>query len=457
VTVTKEVERLEHSVLKLTLTVSKEDIRSEYDKIIKDYAKTIQIPGFRKGKVPREVLVRKFAEAFKSETLAHIIEHSITETFDDESFPKEDRPLPYSTPAINEEPPELDLENDLKFSVIYDVLPKFTVDKWQGLEVEAPDASIEDEDLNRELEAIRERNAIVLDREDTAPAVKGDVITVNYAELSEDGAAVPGTEREDFVFTLGTGYNIFHFDDEVAGMKKDETRDITKTYPEDFEDKELAGKTKKIRVTVTAVKERKLPDLDDDLAQDVDEKYQTLDDLKANIRERLVKNLDRRLRDIRISKILEKILETTPIEVPESMIRIELDGRWQALARQFGVNSEELIQSMEKSGQNTRETILAGWKDDAVKALQSRLIVETLMKELNLDASDEELEKQFETMAADSDTSIDDVKKYYEQENAKEYLKEDIKERKLFDRLLSENTVKKGEKAKYLDLVSNNR
>jgi trigger factor len=456
VTVTKEVERLEHSALKLTLTVGREDVHSEYNKIINDYAKTIQIPGFRKGKVPRDVLVRKFSEAFKGEALGHIIEHAVTDVFEDESFPKENRPLPYSTPAIQDEPSDLDPEKDLRFSVVYDVLPKIDIGTWQGLEVEAPDASIEDEDLNRELEAIRERNAVVLDREDDAPSVKGDVVTVNYSEISEDGEPVGGSEREDFVFTLGTGYNIFHFDDEVAGMKKGETRDITKTYPEDFEDKDLAGNTRKIRVTVTAVKERQLPDLDDDLAQDVDEKYQTLDDLKTNIRERLTKNLERRLRDIRVSHILEKVLETTPIEVPESMMRIELDGRWQALARQIGSTSEDLTRSMEKSGQNTRDTILDGWRDTAKKALQSRLVVETLIKEQNLDASDEEMEKEMETLAADSDASIDDVKKYYGQENAKEYLKEDIKERKLFDLLLSKNTVKKGEKKKYLDLISNN-
>ncbi|MDR3337788.1 MAG: trigger factor [Treponema sp.] len=455
-TVTKEVEHLEHSAVKLTITVSKEDIRSEYDKIVNDYAKTIQIPGFRKGKAPREVLIRKFAEAFKGEAMAHIIEHSVTEVFDDESFPKEDRPLPYSTPAMRDEPADLDLEKDLKFSVAYDVLPKLAVGKWKSLEVEVPEAGVEDEDLNRELEVIRDRNAIVLDREDGAPSVMGDVVTVNYSELSDSEEVIAGTERQDFVFTLGTGYNIYKFDDEVAGMKKDETRDITKAFPEDFEDKELAGKTKKIRVTVTAVKERKLPDLDDDLAQDVDEKYQTLDDLKASIKERLSKNLDKRLRDIKVSKILEKILESTPVDVPESMVRIELESRWRALARQFGADPEELTRSMTKDGPEARDSIFEGWRGEAVKALQSRLIVETLIQDQGFEAADEELEKEFETMAADSDTSIEEIKKYYEQETAKEYLKEDIKERKLFDLLLSENTIKKGEKLKYLDLMSKN-
>jgi trigger factor len=385
------------------------------------------------------------------------MENAVTETFENESLSKEDRPLPYSKPEYKDIPTKLDLEKDLEFHMLYDVFPQFTVGNRQGLEVEAPDVSIEDEDINRELELVRERNAIVLDREDDAPSVKGDVVTVNYAELSDDGETIPGTERQDFVFTLGSGNNIFHFDDEITGMTKGEIRDITKVYPVDFTDNALAGQTKRIRVTVTAVKERQLPNLDDDLAQDVDEKFQTLDDLKAHIRKGLTKNLEQRLRDIKVSNILEKILETTPIDVPESMIRVELEGRWRAFARQLGVTPEDLASSMEKSGPNARETVLESWRDNAVKALRSRLVVEALISERNPDVSDEDMEKEFETLAVNSDTSIDSVKKHYESENMREYLKEGIKEQKLFDLLLAENTVKTGGKKKYLDLVANNQ
>jgi trigger factor len=457
VTITKEVERLEHSAVKLTLKVSSEDVRSEYDKIVADYAKTIQIPGFRKGKVPRDILIRKFAEAFKGETLAHVMEHAISETFDDESFPKEDRPLPYSRPEMKDDPKklELDLENDLEFSIFYDTLPVFTVGKWQGLEVEAPDVSVEEDDISRELEVVRERNAIVLDREDGAPCIKGDVVTVNYAELSEGGEALSGTERQDFVFTLGSGNNIFKFDDEITGMKKGETRDITKSYPEDFNDKDLAGQTRNIRVTVTAVKERQLPELDDDLAQDVDEKYQTLDDLKASIRERLNKNLEKKLREIKINKILEKVLETTPIEIPESMLNIELESRWRNFAGQLGVNPEELVRSMSGSGSDARQTIFDEWKGGALESLRTRLVIDALILDQKLTVSDKELEKQFQVFSDESALSIENIKEYYESGKMKDYIDEEIKERNLFDLLLSKNTVKTGEKKKYLDIVPN--
>jgi trigger factor len=454
VAVSKEITRLEHSSVKLTVTVGKDDVRTKYDELLAEHSKNIQLPGFRKGKVPREVLIRKFGDALKGEAVGHIIEGAVEEIFKDEALSRSDRPLPYSTPQL-EGDPKLDLDADLSFSVVYDTLPEVKIGQWKGLEAEIPDVTVTDEDLNRELEEIRDRNAIVLDRDEGTAAEKDNVVTVNYCELDENGETVADSAREDFVFTLGSGYNIYKFDDEVTGMKKGETKTIEKTFPEDFSDAALAGKTKKLKISLTALKEKKLPELDDDLAQDVDEKYETLDDLKNSIRDRLNKSLERRLRDIKINNLLEKIVANTPVEIPESMVRIELDSRWRNLARRFGTSTEEIIKMMEKSGKGAEE-IQAEWRPDAVKALHSRLIVETLIEEQKFEASDAEVEKELANIALESDTPLEEVKKYYEQENAKEYLKEDVKEKKLFELLLTENTIKTGKKENYLDLMGNN-
>jgi trigger factor len=448
VTINKELSPREHSSVKLTLTVAKDDLRAGYDEILGNYAKTVQIPGFRKGKTPRDVLVRKFGEALNQEVLGTVIQKALDQVFEEGSLSREERPLPYSSPELQDEP-RLDLEQDLSFSVIYDVLPRLKVGKWKGLEVEAPEAEISDDDVNRELEAVRERNAIVLDRDEDAAAEKGDVVTVNYCELDGAGAPISGTERQDFVFTLGTGYSTYKFDDEILGMKKGETREIVKTYP--AEEPGLAEKTVKLRVSLIALKERRLPELDDDLAQDVDEKYQTLKDLTDSIRKNLRENLERRLREIKISNILEKIMADTPADIPESMIRVELESRWRGLARRFNTSVEEFIKSVENAGGGV-ESIQNEWRPAAVKALHSRLIVETLMEDLKLDAGEEELNGEIEKVAAENE----DVRKYYQEEQARIYLKEEIKERKFFDILLAENTVKPGKKENYLDLVSNN-
>ena len=434
----------------LTVTVGKDDVRAQYDEMIKTYAKSIQIKGFRKGMVPREVLERKFGESLKGEVLGQVMEKSLQELFET----MEEKPLPYATPAVKDQP-VLDFTKDLVFSVSYDVFPDVKVGTWKGLEIEAPVVSVEDADLDRELEQVRDRNAVVMDKNEGAKVAKNDVVTVNYSELDDQGQVLSGTERQDFVFTVGTGLNVFKFDDEIIGMKKDQTKDIEKSYPADFADADLAGKTKKIRVTVTAVKEKKLPTLDDDLAQDVSEKYKTLADLKTDLKAGLEKNLEAKLRELKVSAFLEKVLETTTVELPESMIRIELESRWRTLARRFNASPEQLLGMIESSGK-TFDGLMAEWRPEVEKAIKARLVVEQLGKDLGVEIGDDAVEKEFETMAASMSVGIEEVKKHYEREGMKEYLRDDLKERKIFDLLLAEAKVKKGKKAKYVDLVSNN-
>jgi len=457
VTVTKEITSREKSSVKLSVTIGKDDVRSQYDEILSEYAKTLQIPGFRKGKAPKEVLVRKFGDSLKSEALSKIIEKALGEVFEDEeALPRESRPLPYSTPKMEDEP-KLDLESDLSFSMVYDVLPAVKVGKWQGLEVEVPDVSVGEEDLSRELEAIRDRNAIVLDKDDGQAAEKGDVVTVDYRELDDSGQPLANSERQGFSFTLGSERAIYKFDDEITGMKKGEHKEFSKTYSGDFEHEELAGKTKRLTVTLTSLKAKQLPDLDDDLAQDVDEKYKTLDDLKADIRQRLEKDLSRRLRAMKINALLEKIMETTPVEIPESMLRMELDSRWRDLARQFNTDSAGLYKAMGNSPFGA-ESVIEEWKPSALKGIHSRLIIETLMEDLKLDASVEEVEQEIEKLAGTDGVTLEQVKEYYGPERReREFLKEELKERKVFDLLLEKNTIKPGKKEKYVDLIANNR
>jgi len=461
VSVSKEITRLEKSNVKLRLTVPKEEVQAQYQDVLKDYTKNAQLPGFRKGKVPQEVLLRKFGDSLKGAALGKVIEKAIEEVFQDDKLPRNERPLPYSQPMMEEEP-KLDLDQDLSFSLVYDVLPAVSVGTWKGLEIEVPAVEISGDDINRELEQIRDRNAFVLDRDETAPAQTGDIATINYCELGEDGVEVPNTRRDDFVFTLGTRANVYQLDDDVAGMKKGETKEFTKTYPPTdtadgsaAENTPFAGKTLKLRVTLTALKEKKLPELDDDLAQDVDEKFKTLDDLKNSIKERLEKSLALRLKDIKINKLLEKIMENTPVTLPESMVRAELDGRLRNLARRFGTDVEKLLQMMAMSGQDPG-ALEQTWRSQAEKALHSRLIVETLIEEQHLEVSDAEVEKELENIAADTQTSLEEVKQRYEGKDALDYIRDSIRESRFYDTLLAENTVKTGSKANYLDLMEKN-
>ena len=449
---TKEITRLEKSNVRLSVTVPKDDVRAKYEDMLKDYTKNLQIPGFRKGKVPKEVLERKFADALKGDALGRIIESSLQDIFKDENLSRYEKPLPYSTPELQDEP-KFDLEQDLQFSVVYDVLPEVKIGQWKGLTSEYPYAEVEDKDIDRELEEIRERNAIVMDKDDSAAAQNGDVVTIDYEIFDDDGKPLPNLQRKDFVFTIGSNKNVYQFDDNITGMKKGETLEFFKKFDDDYFEPELAGKTRKVRITLNALKEKKLPDLDDELAQDVDEKYTTLDDLKNSVRERLNKNLERRLRDIKVSELLKKIMENTPVTIPQSLIEAEVEGRWRRLARYYNTSVETLMQLM-ASGEEQEEREKE-WRDTAEEALHSRMIIETLIEEQKIEVSDEDVEKEFERIAGENGVEVDEIKKNYNEQNTF-YLKEDIKERRITDILLAENTLKPGKKENYLDFVTDN-
>lgn len=448
--VSREIEKKEHSQVQLTVKVAQEEVRKEYTDVLSYYAKNIQLPGFRKGKAPQDLVERKLGEAVKADAFGKLIEKALKEVLDAEDFPATDRPLPYSQPTLREVP-EFSLEKDLSFSVTYDVFPTVTVASYKGIEVEEPVVEITDEDIKTELETLRERNAFVIDKAEGSPIAANDVVTINYAEVNEGGEVIPGTEREDFVFTVGSGMNYYKIDDEILGMKKGESKTITKSYPEDFEFPELAGKTKTITVTITALKEKKLPDLDDEFAQDVDAKYTKLEDLKKDLKQKLEKNLEQRKRELKIQQILEKLLEASTIDLPESMIRLEEESRLRSVARRLNMSVDQLIQIYQANGKNLEE-LLNEWRPDVERNLKKQLIVDTLIKNLSITVSDEEVEQEIAKQAQEMNISLEEIKKYYDDTN-KAYLKEDLQQQKLFDLLLGEVKVKKGKKQKYLDLM----
>lgn len=454
--VTKEISRLENSAVKLTATIAKEDVVSGYNKNISKYAKNVQLPGFRKGHVPVKILEQKYGDSLKQEVLADLIDESLNQIFAEEES-KDIRPLPYTQPRLDgDKLPEFSTDKDFTFTVVYDVFPSVEVKDFSKIEVKEPQVEIGDKELEEELKAVQERNAVVIDKKEGEPVEKDNIVTIDYKELDDTGAVVAGSEREGFVFTVGTGENIYKIDDEIIGMKKDETKEISKTYDAKDENKDLAGKTKKISVTVKAIKIRNLPALDDDLAQDVSEKYKTLDDLKKDISKGLESAKNRKIAELKSQSLLEQLVEKNPISLPKSMVQAEMESRWRMMAQQFQTTPEQLEKMISASGQ-TKEAMLTQWTGDAEKMLKSRLIVDALIREKNISVTPEEVEAEFAKIADESGSTVDEVKEHYKDARAKEYIIDEIKENKLYDELYKQVKVSKGDKTAFADLFKNNR
>ena len=446
---TKEFKNLEKSAVELTVTIAKKDVAETYENTLKNYVKNAQIPGFRKGHVPANVLERKYGDSIKADTLGTLIDQSFDEIFKEET---ENRPLPYAQPTM-EKAPELDITKDLTYTVKYDVFPKVEVKDFAGVNVKEPQVTITDDDLSDELKTIQERNATVTEKKDGV-VEKDNIVTINYVEVGEDGKEIADTKREDYVFTVGSGENLYKIDDEVVGMKKDETKEITKNYKKDFENSDLAGKTVKLNVTVKAVKIRDIPALDDDFAQDVNDKYKTLQDMKDDLKKNMELAVSRRVKEMKNNSLLEQLVEKNKFDIPASMLAAELDGRWRMMAQQFQTTPEQLDKMIVASGQS-KEAMLNEWTGDSEKMLKSRIIVDSLIRARNISVTPEEIEEQYKRIADEGGMTVEEVKKHYEDPRSKEYLIDDTKENKLYDQLYKEVKVSKGDKISFKDLFNN--
>ncbi len=445
----KKIEKLEHSKAKMTATVPAAEVRSVYDDMMKEYTKSVRIDGFRPGHVPASVLERKFGETLRLDAMSRVLEKAVEAALAE----SEEKPLAYEAPALEGEP-EFALGKDFTFSVTYDVYPAFEAPSLEGIEITLPKVAVADEDLARELEQIRDRNAIVVEK--TGPAANGDSVTLGWSELDAEGKPVEGSAREDFTFEIGKGLNLYKFDDEIVGLAAGDSKTFTKSFTEDYEYKDLAGKTVTLSVKVSKVKQKNLPALDDELAQDVSEKYKTLDDLKTAVKAQLQASLDARLRELKEKAIVDELLGRTKIEVPESMIAAELAMRWDSLKREMGIDTDDKMERIAQYSGKSRQQLYDDWKPAVEKAIAGRVVLDKLIEAGSFLATDEDLAAEYAKQAEGTSMSAEEVKAEYEKRQSVEYLKEHLREAKFFDSVLASAVVKEGEAVGFVDFMGRN-
>jgi trigger factor len=238
-------------------------------------------------------------------------------------------------------------------------------------------------------------------------------------------------------------------------MKKDEEKVLEKSYEPDFENKDLAGRTIHLKVKIRAVKEKILPDLDDELAQDVSDKYKTLEDLTKDIKSRLHDAAEAKVRENLIAQLIEKVVTSSGIPLPRSMVESELSMRWHNLLHQYKTTEPLVIKELEKQGK-TKEKVMEEWRPKVEEGICSALIVEKMIDLENIKVTDEEYNTEFERIAQYQNSSAEVIKNYYEKNNLMGNVETMLARKKLFDLLLSNSEIKKGKKVKYVDLMQEN-
>lgn len=427
-----EIKKLENSSVELTLTLASAKIEEEYSKSIKDYARKLTLKGFRPGKAPVSLIESKFGKEIREEITFKLMEQNLEDSYKD--MDAKDRPLPYSTPELQNEDKLLPFQpnTDITYSVVYDVMPQFKLPAYTGLEVKAPVEKVTDKQVADEIERIRQQNAMIIAK--NGEIAEGDIVTMNYVELDAQGKEVESTKRDDFTFTVGSSYNFYKLDKDIVGMKAGQTKVIEKTYGDDSGmGTDYLGKTVKINVSIKEVKQKEVPELDDEFAQDVKDSYKTLADMKADIKKQLQEKAEQVNRDYKLNAVLEALADKTEITIPKSMITAQLEQEWRSFAQRFGMPEEEVERLMAANGTNKAQ-FLETRKADTEKGLKVQLIVEKVKEEQDFKVSDEELEnalKNYGSEITKDSPNYDALKAYAEDDvkfdKAKNYLVENNK------------------------------
>ena len=444
----KKTEKLENSAEKLTVTLDKDDLQKSYDDLLRRYAKEAVVKGFRKGKTPVSVIESRFGDAVKSETVMKAIDETWKELLD----AKEIAPLPYAEPKLaDEESLKPEWSGNFTFSVTYDVEPKITLPDYRNIEVELPAVAVEEADIQKELAQIQDQNAVITAKK--SGVEKNDIVTIDYSLLDENGDVMPKSEREDFVFTVGSGYNLYKLDDDLIGMNKGDEKIVKKSFGEEENAPSLKGQSFTVKVKVKEIKVKELPAVDDELAQDVSEKFKTLDDLKADIKERLQKAVDTKLKAAKVEAALNQIAEKTVFELPQSMIAAEQDQAWQNFLAQNNLQEAQAVQILKYQGK-TKEDVVGDFKEAAVKNAKDRLILKALTEAEKLDVTDADYEIRFEEIAKASGKTAEEIKKVYDNPSFKTYMAEEILTGKAVDFLAGAAKVRAGKKTSAGDFLS---
>ena len=425
-----KIEKTENkNELKLEFKIEAKKFDEAIMKVYTKSAKYFNIPGFRKGKAPFNIVERMYGdEIFYEDAFNELVPPIYDKEIEENKLEVVSRP-------------DIHIENmkkgeDLVFTATVQTKPEVVLGQYKGVELKKVEYKVTDEDVNHELEHMQEHNARIITVEDR-PVKEKDIAVIDF-EGFVDGKAFEGGKAENHELEIGSNTFIPGFEEQMIGMKAGEEKDINVTFPEDYFSKDLAGKEATFKVKLHEIKEKKLPTLDDEFAKDVSE-FDTLNDLKTSIKEKKQAQNDDRAKHETESLAIEAVLNNTPIDIPSGMIETEIDAMIRDLEQQLsyqGINLDQYLHMINK----TRKEIEDNYKEQAEKNVKSRLVLEAIIKEEKLEASDDEVSAKIKEMATNYGRKEEELNK---NEALKEYLANNIKTEKAIDLIVKNAKIKK--------------
>ncbi|AKI54325.1 trigger factor [Listeria monocytogenes] len=416
-------EKQEGNVGKLTFEIEQEKVKEGLDRAFVKVRKTLNVPGFRKGKVPRQIFNQRFGEeALFQDALDILLPEVYSAAIDEAGID------PVDTPQVNIESMEKGETWVLTAEVT--VKPEVKLGDYKGLEVEKRETELTTEELEAELKQLQERQAELVVKED-APAENGDTVILDF-EGFKDGVAFEGGQAENHSLELGSGQFIPGFEEKLVGLKAGDEADIELTFPEEYHAEDLAGQPVVFKVKLHEIKTKEVPAIDDELAKDIDEEVETLDELKEKISKRLQEAKEESVAQAKQEDVIAKAVENAEVDIPHAMVHHEADHLMNHFAQDLqaqGLTPELYYQF---TGQ-TEEAMHAQMEKDAEKRVKMNLVLEAIAEAENIEPTEEAIDEEISTLAEKYGMEKDAVRAALGDMSE---LKSDLKIRKAIDVLL---------------------
>ena len=404
-----QVEKLEKNMAKLTIEVSSEEFENAIAKAYKKNKNKISMPGFRKGKAPRAMIEKMYGKGIFYEDAANSI---IPDAYADAA--KESELEIVAQPEIDVT--QIESGKPFIFTATVALKPEVTLGEYKGIEVEKKEVEVTDEEVEAEINKVIESNARMLDIDDRATQ-DGDTVLIDF-DGYVDGKQFEGGKADDYSLVLGSHSFIDNFEEQLVGKNIGDDVEVNVTFPENYQAEELQGKPAVFKVKIKEIKVKELPELDDDFAQDVSN-FDTIAEYKEDLKKKLTENKEEALKREREEAVIGKIIENAQMDIPEQMVDAQTRQMTQEFAQRLSSQGLSIDQYMQFTGL-TPQKMIEELKPQALKRIQSRLVLEAVVAAENIETTEEELDKEIENMASMYQMEVDKLKEVIGEEEKKQ-------------------------------------
>jgi len=421
-------EKIEDNKVKMEIEVPEDKVEEALSQAYKKVVKDVNLPGFRKGKVPRKVLEARFGpEIFYEDAAQILVPEGYRQALEEESEIE-----PIDEPDIDVV--QLEKGKPFIFTATVEVKPEVELGEYKGVPVEVEKEEIGEEDVERYIEGLRDQHSrLVVVEDEDAEVQEGDMVLLDFKGYL-DGEPFEGGEAQDYSLEIGSGSLIEGFEEQLKGAKVGEEKEVTVTFPEEYQEESLAGKEAVFEVKVKEIKRKELPELNDDFAREVSE-FDTFEEYRNDVFRKLQEEAENRNRTRLENTVIEEVSNRAELEIPDVLVEKEIDRIMSEMEQRISMQGINMDQFLEISGK-TREELRSNYREEAVKRVKGNLVLDAIIKKEGFEVQESEIEEKLQEMAEAYNDDPERIRDILQKQGRMDMLKEESRMRKVIDFLV---------------------